>query len=70
MGESDCPWWGWGSQAGEAETWDPAEMRAVVRCGSDSGLWRVGGGYVEPAAQPAGCGVPIPSLLSKNTRVE
>lgn len=66
-GGSDCPWWGWGSQAGGAETLDPAGTRVAGRCGSDSGLWRVGGGCVEPVAQPAGCGVPTPSLLSTDT---
>lgn len=65
-GGSDCPWWGWGSRAGEAETWDPAGTRAAARCGSGSGLSRVGGGCVEPVAQPAGCGAPTPALLSKD----
>lgn len=68
VGESDCPWWGWGIQEEEAETWDQAGMRVAVRCGFDSGLWMVGGGCAEPAAQPAGCGVLIPSLLSKFMR--
>lgn len=66
-GGSDCPWWGLGNPAGEAETWDLAGMKAAGRCGSDSGLWRVGGDCVEPVAQPAGCGVPILALLSTDT---
>ncbi len=67
MGGNDCLWWGLGSQAEEAETWDRAETRVAGRCGSGSVLWRVGGGCVEPVAQPAGCGVQIPSLLSADT---
>lgn len=70
MGESDCPWWGWGTQAGGAEIWDLAGMRVVAHYGSDSGLWTVDGGSVKPDAQPAGCGAPTPSLLSKIIKEE
>lgn len=52
---------------GEAGTWDPAVTTAAGRCGSGSGLWRAGGGCVEPVAQPTGCGAPTPSLLSTDT---
>lgn len=66
-GGSDCPWWGWGSRVGGAETLGPAGTRAAGCCGSDSGLWRVDGGCAEPDAQLAGCGAPTPSPLSADT---
>lgn len=66
--ESGCRWWG--NRAGGAGTLDPSGMRAVGRCGSDSGQRRVGGGSAEPAVPPAGCVARTLVLLSTERRRE